>query len=223
MTHFKKCKLESDCVCEEQRYRLVLVLSFAILLMEALGGIWSGSLALLADAGHVFADIFAVIVSIVVARSVRGRDRVAESHLRAFGGYVNAGLLLIVAVWVLYEAARRYLIPTEILGTEMFVVAVLGALGNYVQHTVLEDTDHEDRHITHRALSVHVVSDMLQSVAVCIGALVIIFTGWHLADVFLSAAVGVVMTYWSLKLFFGSRAAHNGAHHHDHDYYRHSH
>lgn len=200
--HFGGCKFgdgSKDCWCEIKRYWLVFSLSTLIFVMEVTGGIISNSLALLSDAGHVFADKTAILISIIIAYRIK-KSPITENKIRTTGAYLNAGILGLLAVWIFWEAWERLWQPEEILSGTMFWVATVGAVLNYVQHRILEAAEHKDKHITHNWLSVHVLSDLGQSVAVIIASIVIYFTGKIIIDPILSMIVAIVMGFWTIKL-----------------------
>ncbi len=185
---------------EAERYWKILGLSFLIFAAEVCGGIFSGSLALLSDAGHVFADKIAILISIAVAYLVN-RKKFSENQIRGWGAKINAILLGAIAIWIFWEAWQRIRQPKEILTGIMFWVALLGAILNYFQHQVLESAEEQERHLTHKAMDIHILSDLGQSLAVVIASILIKFTSWLIVDPVLSMAVAAVMIYWSLKLF----------------------
>lgn len=187
-----------------------------ILIGEIVGGILSDSLALLADAGHVLTDIGALLVSIIVAYLVKTGGN--EHRIRTLGGIVNALLLAGVAVWIFVEALDRLQNPRDVISWIMISVAILGTIGNYVQHRVLEIA--EENHVTHEAMSLHILSDLVQSIVVVFGGIVIAVTGWHLVDPILSFGIAVLMGYWSMRLLWkmwsGKYDHHSHKLHHHH-------
>lgn len=194
--HFGGCDTPTDCWCEVKRYGVIFGIAAMILIAEVVGGIISQSLALLADAGHVFTDTAATLVAIVVAYRVkRGAN---EAQTRKVGGYVNALLLGGVAVWVALEAWERFFQPREVVSWVMVSIAVLGTIGNYVQHRIMESVD--EKHVTHESMHLHILSDLLQSVGVVLGGILIWMTGWVLIDPIISMAIALMMALWTWKL-----------------------
>lgn len=215
--HFDSCTTPDDCWCEIKRYSLVFILAAIIFVAEIIGGIISGSLALLADAGHVFTDAIAILVSIVAAHFVRTK-RYRERSVRAVGGIINALLLLGIAVWIGIEGIERIDHPREIASKTMIAIALLGTLGNWVQYKVLGTL--EEEHVTHKAMRLHILSDLLQSVAVVLGGIVIYLTDKHIIDPVLSVGIALWMTWraWDLIVHIknGGKHKHHGHHHHHH-------
>ncbi len=211
MSHLGTCTTHENCWCEVKRYSAVFVIAILILIVEVIGGIFSGSLALLADAGHVFVDTFAVSVSIGVACIVRNTAN--EGRIRAIGGVANAILLGTVAFWVFYEALDRLENPNDVISEVMIFVAILGTIGNYYQHKILDKSD--ECHVTQEAMSLHVLSDLFQSLTVVVGGIVIFFTDWYLVDPLLSFCISLLMMYWAIRLMWKIYTGkYDGAHHH---------
>mgnify|MGYP001600031665 CR=1 FL=1 len=223
MGHYQGCRFlatqnEDDCRCEEYRYMKVLFIGILILIIEIFGGLVSGSLALLADAGHVFVDNGAAIISILVAIVVR-KWRGSEKFARSMGGYVNATLLLVIAIWVGFEAITRFYNPREIVSAWMISTAFLGGVLNFWQKMELEQHG-EHNHVTHKAMHKHVESDLLQSVGVVAGGIAIYLTGWQAIDPLISLYIAYKMVVWSIEIFQMS-GKENGGHSHQHGHHHH--
>jgi len=194
--HFDSCATPENCWCEVKRYGVIFGIATMILIAEVVGGVLSQSLALLADAGHVFTDTGATLVAIIVAYRVK--RGASETQTRKVGGYINALLLGIVAVWVGVEAIERLQNPREVVSWVMISIAVLGTIGNYVQHRIIESADEE--HVTHESMQLHILSDLLQSVGVVLGGVLILMTGWVLVDPIISMGIALMMALWTWKL-----------------------
>lgn len=189
---------------QRHRGRLVLVLgiSVTVLVGEAIGGLLTGSLALLADAGHVLTDVAGTSLALV-AVWFAGRPATKK---RTFGYYrveiltavINAVLLFGVALFVLVEAYNRLTSPPEVHSGPMLVVAVIGLAANLVGLVVLRRAQGESLAV--RGAYLEVLGDVLGSVAVIVAALLIRFTGWQLADPVASAVIGLMILprTWSL-------------------------
>lgn len=215
--HFDNCNMAGSCWCEIKRYSLVFVLAGLIFALEVVGGIISASLALFADAGHVFTDAIAVLVSIVTAHYVRIKMW-SEVKVRQLGGIVNALLLFGVAVWIGLEGVERIDHPREIASKTMIAVAILGTFGNWLQYKVLGTL--EEEHVTHKAMRLHILSDLLQSVAVVFAGVAIYITGKYVIDPAMSILIAVWMVWraWDLVVHIknddGDHSHHHGHHHH---------
>ncbi len=178
-------------------------------MIEALGSWWSQSLALKSDALHVFVDLLSIVVSIYVANRALalalGEDHPRIRRIRGNGGYVNAILLALIGCWILFECAERMFAPRQVFTFSMILAAVIGAYLNYRSHKVLARLGHGHSHITNKALDLHVLSDLWQSVAVIAAALAIWLTGEVLFDLLISAAVAFWMFLQARNLWKSSK------------------
>jgi len=185
----------------------VLGVAATILAVEIVGGLISGSLALMADAGHVFADNTAIAISIVVAVLIKKGSR--EDSVRSKGFYINCALLIFVALWILIEAYDRYMNPRNIISWVMITIAIIGMLGNYIQHVILHNVADEHKHQTHRALSLHVLSDLMMSVGVAVGGILIWVTGLYVLDPIISSGIALWFLWQTIKLILNPHGKHN--------------
>jgi cobalt-zinc-cadmium efflux system protein len=185
-----------------RRVMVALVLTGAFMVVEVVGGIISGSLALLADAGHMLTDTMALALAAmafhVSKRPPDGNLTFGYQRFQILAAFVNGLSLLAVVGWILFEAINRFISPNEILGETMLVVAAAGLLVNLISFAVLHSGDQENLNI--RGAALHVAGDLLGSVAAIVAALVIIYTGWMLIDPILSVAVAalILKSAWSL-------------------------
>jgi cobalt-zinc-cadmium efflux system protein len=180
---------------DRQSLILVLAISVGILVVEVVGGLAANSLALLADAAHVFTDVAGIALAL---GAIWIADRPA-SDARTFGWYraeilaaaLNAVLLLLVAAFVLSEAARRWNEPPEVATGLMLAIAVAGGVGNLVCLRLLRGP--QQRSLTMRGAYLEVLGDALGSAAVIVAALVIALTGFTRADAVASALIGLLI------------------------------
>ena len=185
-----------------KRVLIALVLTGAFMVVEIVGGIISGSLALLADAGHMLTDTMALALAAmafhVSKRPPDGKLTFGYQRFQILAAFVNGLSLLAIVGWILFEAVNRFINPVEILGQTMLVVAAAGLLVNLISFAVLHTGDQDNLNI--RGAALHVAGDLLGSVAAIVAALVIIYTGWTLIDPILSVAVAalILKSAWSL-------------------------
>lgn len=185
-----------------RRVSIALVLTATFMVVEVVGGILSGSLALLADAGHMLTDTMALALAAlafhVSKRPADHRLTYGYQRFQILAAFVNGLSLLLIVGWILVEAVRRFLEPTEVMGTTMLVVAVAGLVVNVIAFIVLHGGDRDNLNI--RGAALHVAGDLLGSVAAIIAALVIIRTGWMPIDPILSVGVAALIfrSAWSL-------------------------
>jgi cobalt-zinc-cadmium efflux system protein len=174
---------------------LVLTLSLAVLVLQVLGGIATGSLALLADAGHVLTDVAGLALALG-AMWIAARP---PTDARTFGWYraeilaaaLNAVLLLGVAAWVLVEAWGRIAAPAEVASGPMLVVALIGGGANVIALWMLRPRQGSSLNL--RGAYLEVLGDLMGSVAVIAAAVVILVTGWTVADAVASAMIAVLI------------------------------
>jgi cobalt-zinc-cadmium efflux system protein len=185
-----------------KRVMIALVLTGTFMVVEIVGGIISGSLALLADAGHMLTDTMALALAAVAfhvsKRPADGNLTYGYQRFQILAAFVNGLSLLVIVGWILYEAVERFITPREILGETMLVVAAAGLVINVISFAVLHTGDQENLNI--RGAALHVAGDLLGSVAAIVAAIVIIYTGWTLIDPILSLAVAVLIlrSAWAL-------------------------
>lgn len=179
-----------------------IFLSGLILVLELIGGIMANSLALLSDAGHVFADIIALLLSWY---GLRQSERPASTRMTF--GYHRVGVLIalfnvvsisIIAGVVFYEAYHRWLQPPEVRGTLMLGIAFVGLVANGIVALWLRGEQHANLNI--RSAFWHVLGDALASVGVIAGALIIMFTGLYRIDPIISVMIGIIIAVaaWSI-------------------------
>jgi len=191
-----------------RRVMIALVLTGIFMIVEVIGGIISGSLALLADAGHMLTDTMALALAAmafqVCKRPPDGKLTFGYQRFQILAAFVNGLSLLLVVGWILFEAVSRFFEPKEILGETMLVVAVAGLIVNLISFGVLHSGDQDNLNI--RGAALHVAGDLLGSVAAIVAAVVIITTGWNLIDPILSIAVAALILKSAWKLV--RRSAH---------------
>jgi cobalt-zinc-cadmium efflux system protein len=178
-----------------KRLQIALLLTGTFMIVEVIGGILSGSLALLADAGHMLTDTMALALA---ALAFRVSSRPADSK-RSYGyqrfqilaAFINGLTLLVVVGWILFEAVRRLMSPPEVMGPMMLAVASAGLLVNIFAFIVLHGGDKENMNI--QGATLHVAGDLLGSVAAIVAAIVIIYTAWMPIDPILSILVALLI------------------------------
>lgn len=185
-----------------RRITFALVLTGAFMLVEVIGGILAGSLALLADAGHMLTDTMALSLAAmafhVSKRPADAKRTYGYQRFQILAAFVNGLSLLFIVGWILIEAVRRFLNPPDVLGPTMLVVASAGLVVNLIAFVVLHGGDKDNLNI--RGAALHVAGDLLGSIAAIIAALVIIYTSWMLIDPILSVAVAglILRSAWAL-------------------------
>ncbi|RWQ20245.1 cation diffusion facilitator family transporter [Mesorhizobium sp.] len=187
---------------DKKRVLIAACLTGGFMVAEALGGILTGSLALLADAGHMLADSIALGLAWyafhLAGRPATIRLTYGFGRVKTLVAYTNGIAIFVIALWIVYEAWGRLQAPAPVLGGPMLVVAILGLLVNIGAFFVLHGGDRESLNM--RGAILHVLGDLLGSAAAIAAALVILATGWTPIDPILSVLVSLLILYtaWSL-------------------------
>lgn len=179
-----------------------LALTTTFLVVEVIGAWISGSLALLADAAHMLTDAGGLALALFAIWFAARPPSAAKTYgyLRAevLAALINAVVLLLLAVYILYEAYQRIFAPPEVASTPMLIVAVVGLVVNLISMRLLAAGSEESLNL--KGAYFEVLADMLGSLGVIASALIIMFTGWTLADPIIGAAIGlfIVPRTWAL-------------------------
>lgn len=184
-----------------KRLFITLIITFLIFSVELIGGIFSNSLALLSDAGHVFTDSLAIILSLIASIIVkRPSDKKATYGYQKIGilaAFINGVSLIVIAVFIFFEGYRRLLDPPVINSSVMLTVAFFGFLGNLVMALILGHK-HEDLNI--KSAWLHVIGDTISSVGVILAGLIIKYTQWLIIDPIISWLVGLIIIYGGIRI-----------------------
>jgi cobalt-zinc-cadmium efflux system protein len=182
-------------VTDERRIAWAFVIIAVFMVVEVAGGVISGSLALLADAGHMVSDAaalgFSWMALRVGRRSATARLSYGFKRFEILAAFVNGLALFAIAALIIFEAAERFSTPVPVVGTTMMVVAVLGLVANIAAFLVLNGGNRENLNM--RGALLHVLGDMLGSAAAIVAAGVIMLTGWTPIDPLLSVLVAVIV------------------------------
>jgi cobalt-zinc-cadmium efflux system protein len=183
---------------DKKRVLIAACLTAGFMVAEALGGFFTGSLALLADAGHMLADAIALGLAWyafhLAGRPATVRLTYGFGRVKTLVAYTNGIAIFVIALWIVYEAWGRLQAPAPVLGGPMLVVATLGLLVNIGSFFVLHGGDRDSLNM--RGAILHVLGDLLGSAAAIVAALVILATGWTPIDPLVS--VLILSTAWSL-------------------------
>jgi len=187
--------MHRDTQRTQRRFVLSLVLTGLILVTEIAGGLWTGSLALLSDAAHVFLDAFALGMSYIALRLAAlppdDRHTYGFHRMQVLAALANGATLLLVAFEIFREAWERFRQPAPVLAGPMLAVAVVGLGVNLVVALVLREHDHHDLNV--RSAFLHVLGDALASVGVIVAGVIILATGWLWVDPLVSALIGLII------------------------------
>lgn len=185
---------------DRRSMKWALIITTAFLFVEIAGGLISGSLALLSDAGHMFSDLLSLLLSIgamTLALQLPTRERTYGYHrAEIFAAFINSLLLIAVSAGILWEAYQRALHPSPVQGGLMMVVAAIGLVANLGVMRLL----HGSHNLNVRSAFLHVVGDTASSVAVLVGGGWIVFTGQVLVDPVLSGIIAVLIVVSAARL-----------------------
>jgi len=170
----------------------VISITTGIMIAEIIGGILANSLALLSDAGHMLTDILALGLSLGAMRFARKPPTPEKTfgfyRLEILAALFNGMLLLVVSLYLFYEAYHRLIEPREIKGFVMLLVAAIGLLANVAGIAILRKSARRSLNV--RSAFFHLVGDTVASVGVIVGGIVIIHTGWYIVDPIISILIG---------------------------------
>jgi len=193
-------------VTDKKPLVIALSLTFLMMIIEVIGGILSGSLALLSDAGHMLTDTMALSICLLAAvfasRPATKNKTYGFYRLEILSALFNGAILMLIAIYIFYTAIRRIIDPVEVSGGLMLIVAIAGLAINLAGAFVLHRGSKENLNV--KGAFLHVVSDAVSSVGVVVGGLIIISTGWYLIDPILGILIGVLILRGALSLVFES-------------------
>ncbi|WP_334127990.1 cation diffusion facilitator family transporter [Sneathiella sp.] len=179
----------------ERRLFLVMWLTGGYLVLQVAGGLAAGSLALLADAGHMLSDTAALALAWfafrLASRPADARRSYGYHRFQILAAFTNGLSLFFIAAWILFEAVTRLITPSEVMGGLMLAVACGGLLINALGFYLLHRGDREN--VNMQGALLHVMGDLLGSVAAIVAAVVIMLTGWMAADPLLSILVALII------------------------------
>jgi cobalt-zinc-cadmium efflux system protein len=181
-----------------KRLGIVTVLTALYMIAEAIGGYWTGSLALVADAGHMLADAAALTLALMAvwfsARPATPGKTFGYYRLEILAAFINGVALVLIALFIFYEAYLRWFAPTPIRSVPMTIVAAGGLAINLFCARLLHHDRHDDLNV--RGAWLHIISDALGSVGAIIAGVIITVTGWYAADPLISVFIGLLIV-WS--------------------------
>lgn len=187
---------------EKGRLKLVIYITGITMIIEVIGGVISGSLALISDAGHMFTHAFALLISLVAivlaSKPADMRKTFGYYRIEILAALFNSIMLFFIMGWIFYEGYQRIIHPLPIRVTEMLIVSTVGLIVNIVCAIILAGVSKEDLNV--RSAFVHMIGDTASSVGIILGAVIILNTGWTIIDPILSILIGVVILIWAWNL-----------------------
>lgn len=197
--HYKNCLDPADCWCKVRRISYVLYIAGAIIVIQTAAGLFSGSIALLSDAGHTAFDSAGTIVVLIAALFVQFGSSAKKADNRAF--FLNILLLFFAVGFIMYEAIDR-LVENEraIVSWVMIIAGFIGGTGNFIQRSILERAAEEHKDDAHESLSFHYLTDIGTSAGVVVGGIAIYMTGYSVIDPILSLGIALWILWGTIKL-----------------------
>ena len=179
----------------EKRLAIVFVITASFMVVEAIGGVVSGSLALLADAGHMLTDALAIGMSWFAIWLAKRKTSLQRTYgfkrAEILAAFLNALVLVFLAGWIVFEASERMMAPRPVMGGVMLLVALAGLVINIAGLVLLRG--HSAGNITVRAALWHILGDLLGSVGAIGAAIGIYFTGWMILDPLISIGIALLI------------------------------
>ena len=179
----------------EARLWIALAVAAGVTGLEFSGGLVSKSLALVSDAGHIFTDVLSIGISILtlrLARKPHSATRTFGYHrAEIFAALLNGSTLIAIALFIIYQSYRRFLHPVQVEGNLVMIIASVGLVSNLALARLLAQSRQTSLNV--RGIFLHTVGDVLSSLAVIVSALVILFTGYLLADPIIAVIIGLLI------------------------------
>ncbi len=184
---------------EARRLALSLSITLVVMVVEVVGGILTGSVALISDAAHMFTHSFAISISLVAIAIARR----PPCHHRTFGLYraeilaafLNGLFLLLIAGVIVYEAVLRIMRPQEVLVPQMLLIALIGLAVNLASIAILQGASKEDLNVS--SVFYHMVADAASSVGIVAAGIVIFYTRWYILDPLVSLGISALIIRWA--------------------------
>jgi cobalt-zinc-cadmium efflux system protein len=185
----------------QKRLLLALIITGGFGVVELVGGVMTGSLALISDAGHMFTDsaalLLALIANLIGQRPANAENSYGYARAEVIGALINSLVMIALVAWIVVEAVSRLMHPQPVNGMGVMIIAVIGLLVNIMSAWQLS---HDHDNLNSRAAMIHVLGDLLGSVAAITAGAVIYFTGWQAIDPILSVFVSMLIlrSTWNL-------------------------
>ena len=190
----------------QRRLLIVLCLTFAYMLAEVVGGYWSNSLALLSDAGHMFTDVAALALSFFAMRFASRPATPNKTYgfyrLEILAALANGAALIVLSLLICFEAFHRMRQPETVQGCALIWIACGGLIVNLISAKLLSHDHHHSLNV--RGAFLHVLGDLLGSVAAIAAGLLIVWRGWLWADAAFSVAISLLIIYSAGRLVIES-------------------
>ncbi|MBF6057445.1 cation diffusion facilitator family transporter [Thiomicrorhabdus heinhorstiae] len=191
--------------CQKQSQRKVMIaaiITATYMLVEIIGGLWVNSIALVADGVHMLTDAMALMIAWwgfkISRRPANANMTFGFQRFQILTAFVNGFTLLLIVIGIYVMAIQRFIEPQEVMGKEMFIIAIIGLINNLVVFGILHSGDQHNMNM--RGATLHFLGDTLGSVAVIVGAIIIYYTGWMPIDPILSIIMATIIGIGAFRL-----------------------
>lgn len=182
-------------------FLIPLLLTLAFAMVEFYSGIWAKSLALLGDSWHMFSDVAALGLAMYAAhRAGKAKMRNQQSRAEMIASIINAVIMVLVIMWIVVEAIERLNNPKPVASGVVMLIAFLGLVVNIIVAKRLHGDHGAEDNLNRRAALLHVLGDLLGSVAALLAGVVIYFTGWLAVDPILSIVISLLLCIGTFNL-----------------------
>ncbi len=182
--------------------KLTLLIIVVIMVAEVIGGFVANSLSLLGDAGHMLTDALAIVLSLfaigLARRPATTRRTFGLHRAEIMAALTNGVILILISVYIFYEAYQRFIDPPEVDGPVMLIVAGIGLIANLAGILILRRSSEGSLNV--KAAFWHIIGDTLSSVGVIVAGVIILLTGWYVADPILAVVIGVVIIWGAFRI-----------------------
>jgi len=196
----------STITTNQRRLLIALAITGLMTVVELVGGVLSNSLALLGDAGHMFTDTLALglsLFALTLARRPASQNRTYGFHrAEVLAALTNGAILILISVYIFYEAYQRFVEPPEVRGGLMLTVAAIGFVANLAGILILRSASRDNLNV--KGAFLHMWSDTISSVGVLAAGIIILVTGWTTADPIISVVIGLLILRGAVALVWES-------------------
>jgi cobalt-zinc-cadmium efflux system protein len=185
-----------------RRLKITLAIVLSVMVAEILGGVYSGSLALLGDAGHMLVDALALGLSLfamtIARRPATATKTFGYHRFEILAALANGTILVLVSAYIFYEAYQRFLEPSPVKTPLMLAIAAIGLFANLGGVILLKKAGRKSLNV--KAAFWHIMGDTISSVGVIIAGIVILFTGWYVADAIVAVVIGAIILWGAVRI-----------------------
>lgn len=200
---------------DQNPFLIPFLITLVFAFIELVGGLLTESLALFSDACHMFSDVVALAIAMGASHQAGKKQQKGDSKEELIASVMNALIMLFVIAWIVYEAVERIASPRPTLGSYVIFIAFIGLAVNLFVAKNLHQHEGE-KGLNHQAAFLHVIGDILGSIAALVAGLVIHFTGWLPIDPILSIFISLLLLLTTLNLikniwrgFHGDESTHH--------------